>query len=462
MNLNINKNLTHFYHLKQKHFNYYLCTFSNLKHTTMNFKTLFFLSLFLTFSFSVFSQDSDGDGLTDDDEINIYNTDPLDPDTDDDDLDDGQEVTFWGNDWDEDADEDGILNILDDDSDNDTLLDGEEVNTYSTNPANPDSDSDGLLDGDEINIYNTYPLDPDTDDDGLTDGEEVITYSTNPLDFDTDDDGLGDYEEISIYLTDPLNEDTDTDNLTDGDEVNIYLTNPANPDTDNGGVNDGDEVLLCSTDPLNPTDDSEPTITEIDVTSCDSYTSDGGITYYESGTYTETIPDPDGCYTLLTINLTITTLDVSVNQEGNTLTAYPADADYQWIDCDAGNSIIPGENGQTFTATENGNYAVIVSGNSCEVSSDCYMITSVQIEQQKNISNINIYPIPSKGELTIDFSRTVKKISINITDITGKIVYYSELKNEHKINFILIQPAGFYMLNIKTDNEILSRKIILE
>ena len=416
----------------------------------MNFKILSFLFFFMISSFLVFSQDTDGDGLTDDDELNIYNTDPSDDDTDDDNLNDGEEVLTYNTD------------PLSMDTDSDGLTDGEEVFLYETDPLDGDTDDDGLTDGDEINQYNTDPSSPDSDNDGLSDGEEVFTYNTSPLDFDTDDDELGDFEEVYVYLTDPLNDDTDTDNLTDGDEVNIYETDPTDADTDSGGVNDGDEVLLCNTDPLNPTDDSEPTISEIDITSCDNYISDGGITYYESGTYTETIPDTDGCYTLLTINLTINTLEISVTIDGNTLTASPADAGYQWVDCDNENSIITGEASQTFTAIENGNYAVIVTQNSCVVTSDCFMINTVQIEQQDIISNVSVYPIPSSDEITIDFKKNVKNITINITDITGKIVYSSEINNKSKLNLILNQPAGFYILNIKRDNELLSRKIILE
>jgi hypothetical protein len=43
----------------------------------------------------------------------------------------------------------------------------------STDPLNPDTDGDELLDGDEMFVYHTDPLDADTDDDLLTDGFEV-------------------------------------------------------------------------------------------------------------------------------------------------------------------------------------------------------------------------------------------------------------------------------------------------
>jgi fibronectin type 3 domain-containing protein len=68
--------------------------------------------------------DTDGDGLSDADERNIYGTDPLKADTDGDGLRDGDEAAFWGRSWHEDDDGDGAINLLDRDSDSDGLRDG--------------------------------------------------------------------------------------------------------------------------------------------------------------------------------------------------------------------------------------------------------------------------------------------------------------------------------------------------
>ncbi|NLB69118.1 MAG: OmpA family protein [Lentisphaerae bacterium] len=187
--------------------------------------------------------DSDGDGLTDYEELYIYGTDPNNPDTDGDGLTDYEEVKIYGTD------------PLNPDTDGDGLTDGEEVKKYKTDPLNPDTDGDGLTDGEEVKIYKTDPLNPDTDGDGLTDGEEVKIYKTDPLNPDTDGDGLSDGEEVKIYKTDPLNPDTDFDMISDGAEVHIYKTDPLNPDTDGGGVRDGHEVFFDKTDPLDGSDD---------------------------------------------------------------------------------------------------------------------------------------------------------------------------------------------------------------
>jgi len=136
------------------------------------------------------------------------------------------------------------------DTDGDGLSDGEEVKTYKSNPLNADTDGDGLKDGDEVKKYNTDPNKADTDGDGLKDGEEVNLYKTNPAKADTDLDGLNDYEEIFTYKTDPLKADTDGEGLNDGDEVQKYKTDPLKIDTDGDGLYDGEEVMKYKSDPL--------------------------------------------------------------------------------------------------------------------------------------------------------------------------------------------------------------------
>ncbi|HUN65033.1 MAG TPA: OmpA family protein [Bacteroidota bacterium] len=164
------------------------------------------------------SADPDGDGLTNDEEKKL-GTDPHNADT-----------------------------------DGDGLSDGDEVNKYKTDPLKADSDGDGLSDGDEIHKYHTDPNKADTDGDGLSDADEILKYHTDPNKADTDGDGLTDGEEVLTYHTDPLKADTDGDGLSDGDEVHKYHTDPLKADTDGGGVNDGDEIKN-GTNPLDPKDD---------------------------------------------------------------------------------------------------------------------------------------------------------------------------------------------------------------
>jgi outer membrane protein OmpA-like peptidoglycan-associated protein len=147
------------------------------------------------------------------------------------------------------------------DSDHDGLSNAQEKK-IGTDPHNPDTDGDGLNDGEEVNKYHTNPTNPDTDGDGLNDGDEVHSYNTNPKKSDTDGDGLSDGAEVHKYHTDPLKKDTDGDGLNDGEEVNKYKTDPNKSDTDGDGYSDGWEIKH-GTDPLDP--DDPPQLSDSDL-----------------------------------------------------------------------------------------------------------------------------------------------------------------------------------------------------
>jgi D-glucuronyl C5-epimerase, beta-sandwich domain/Bacterial TSP3 repeat len=73
------------------------------------------------------NQDSDEDGITDRNEISVTKTHPYYADSDGDGLSDGDELLYWGDQWDHDDDEDGLINILDPDHDNNGILDGDQL-----------------------------------------------------------------------------------------------------------------------------------------------------------------------------------------------------------------------------------------------------------------------------------------------------------------------------------------------
>lgn len=117
------------------------------------------------------SEDTDGDGLNDYYEYIVLGTSPLFVDTDKNGISDDAE----------DFDDDGLTN--------------KEEYTYSTIPWEEDTDEDGIIDGDEVLIYGVDPLNADSDRDGIADGDEL------PLGFD------------------PANPDTDGNGIKDGDKV---------------------------------------------------------------------------------------------------------------------------------------------------------------------------------------------------------------------------------------------------
>lgn len=139
------------------------------------------------------------------------------------------------------------------DTDGDGLTDQEEAE-LGTDPNNADSDDDGLTDSEEVNEYNTDPLNADTDGDGLNDGDEVMSHNTDPLNEDSDGDGINDGDEVNEYRTDPNDEDSDGDGISDYDEVFTHNSDPNNEDSDGDGFTDSEELEMGT----NMNDGSDP------------------------------------------------------------------------------------------------------------------------------------------------------------------------------------------------------------
>lgn len=97
------------------------------------------------------------------------------------------------------------------DFDGDGISDFDEINIYHTDPKNPDTDGDGWNDWVELNNgYSPHHFllsleDSDLDGDGLSDRLE-LSFHTNIDDFDTDGDGYSDGIEIANAY-DPLSKE---------------------------------------------------------------------------------------------------------------------------------------------------------------------------------------------------------------------------------------------------------------
>ncbi len=88
------------------------------------------------------------------------------------------------------------------DTDEDGLTDCDEVDVYFTDPFDADSDNDGLTDGLEVNVSGTDPNLVDTDNNGCDDATEFSSScpGDEPCEGDFNDDGIINTQDLLLFL----------------------------------------------------------------------------------------------------------------------------------------------------------------------------------------------------------------------------------------------------------------------
>lgn len=190
----------------------------------------------------------------------------------------------------------------------------------------------------------------------------------------------------------------------------------------------------------------------INPTVCYSYLSPSGNYIWDtSGTYMDTIPNALGCDSIMTINLTINTVDTSVTQAGIILTANVSGAAYQWLDCNIAYAKISGATGQSFTPIANGSYAVEITENSCMDTSLCYSVIGVGIIENDFSSILSVFPNPTSGKINVDLGETYNNVNILVRNVLGQIVLTQNYKTTNLLRFEIKATTGVYFVEIRTD-----------
>jgi hypothetical protein len=120
--------------------------------------------------------------------------------------------------------------------------------------------------------------------------------------------------------------------------------------------------------------------------------------------------------------VSVTIVDTSITVFAISLTSNATPATYKWVTCPTF-QIINGETNQTFTPTQNGSYAVIVTQNGCSDTSGCNQIILTGISNISNTTGITFYPNPSLTEITFEFTtNNGSQNQMIIFDVLGKEV----------------------------------------
>jgi hypothetical protein len=192
-------------------------------------------------------------------------------------------------------------------------------------------------------------------------------------------------------------------------------------------------------------------------TECNTYTWIDGNTYTASNntaTFNIVGGAANGCDSLVILDLTINNVsDLTTTVSGLTITSNNSNATYQWIDCNNGNSEINGEIGQSFTATTNGNYAVVLTESGCVDTTACVTITTVGIIENSFGNKLIVYPNPTNGNFSVDLGAIYENTQVLITDISGKLIESVNKSQTQVLNLSINEADGIYFVSIHAENK---------
>jgi len=197
---------------------------------------------------------------------------------------------------------------------------------------------------------------------------------------------------------------------------------------------------------------SVPTAGSESIIACSNYTwSANATTYMASGSYTASLTNVGGCDSTATLNLTVNTVDAGVTSSGLTVTADLSGASYQWIDCGNGNTPIPGATNQSYTATMNGDYAVIVATNNCSDTSVCMTINEAGLAESE-VETFQMYPNPTRDIITLDFGSLSNVKTVELKDGSGRILKTISISDKQVKMDLSDYVSGVYFVVVSLTN----------
>ncbi len=188
------------------------------------------------------------------------------------------------------------------------------------------------------------------------------------------------------------------------------------------------------------------------------------ITISNSGSYSVRVTNSQGYISPWSVSKNVTVYQNPptpvISNNGNLLLSSSVSGN-QWY---FNGNIIPGAIQQTYNATQNGNYYVVVTNsNNCSSISSTFILSSSGLFDSKTTYLSRIYPNPVSDQLNIIFSEDQSFASFEIFDGSGRLCFEKSIKNisHNAVESLQIKelPPGVYLLKISVNGNQTSMRI---
>jgi|GEM_PF-5834355 len=205
-------------------------------------------------------------------------------------------------------------------------------------------------------------------------------------------------------------------------------------------------------------------VTGVDeVIACDPYTWIDGNTYYGTiNTVTFTTTSVFGCDSIVTLNLTMDTINTILTFVNGVPNVNQPNATYQWINCDE-NMPVVGQTGTSFTPWYEGNFACVITYRDCQDTTNCFHSAALSVENTGLENYVSVYPNPSKGNVTIKVASLFDWTKVTVYNAAGQIVKQPVAVDSFTNELSLTNLSkGVYLVKIETDKGSVQERLVIE
>jgi hypothetical protein len=208
---------------------------------------------------------------------------------------------------------------------------------------------------------------------------------------------------------------------------------------------------------------NQPT-TGMDVqTACSAYMWIDGNIYTSSNntaTFILTGAAANGCDSIVTLDLTINTVDTSITVFNTTLTANQSGGLYQWVECGTGINPISGATNQSFTPTSNGDFAVQVTANGCTSLSNCYTVVISRVEYTEGVGQLQVYPNPTSDNINIKLTDQYQNALVQLYTVDGSLISAKRYTSGNIEMSLQELTEAMYFLKVITNDSTFEIKVL--
>tara|TARA_B100001540_G_C15625793_1_gene559774 strand:- start:162 stop:872 length:711 start_codon:yes stop_codon:yes gene_type:complete len=180
-----------------------------------------------------------------------------------------------------------------------------------------------------------------------------------------------------------------------------------------------------------------------DHTECDAAYTWNGVTYTVDGTYDWTGTNAAGCDSVATLNLTFA--------DHSPLTTETVTSAGPWTD----------PNGDVFDADTVITYELTNAAGCDSMVVVVLTVTPIVNDINETLSNVNIYPNPTSGNVTVDLGE-LTNANIRVANLIGEVVHEAYRVSTPTYNFAILEAAGIYFVEISNENNKEVFKLLVE